>query len=268
MNEPKKEINVESIYSRLLRAVEALPKEAIESASKETTRKGYDTTGYQYQYLVNVMNEVCGIEGWGYDYDVTKELEGKYSNGKIYYDITIDMKVWIAFDEKMAHRSSPGGHQSSSYADAKKGAVTNALKKALGMFGVGKKAYEGTLDEDYRPAEGKAWTQTWGEHATPTPSASPDAPTQATDVITITTKEDKEKYLSLTLLDTRKVSAWDTKTKAWQLPLNTPITLADEGLKLISVDKNGKLFWNLKFTILPKPEVPTVQEDVVDDIPF
>jgi hypothetical protein len=35
--------------------------------------------------------------------------------------------------------------------DAKKGAFTNALKKAAAMFGVGRQAYEGTIDDDNEP---------------------------------------------------------------------------------------------------------------------
>ena len=137
------------VYQELLKAVDALPKEAVESASKAVTRKGYDTTGYQYQFLVNVLNEVVSPAGWSNDYEVSKEIEGKYRSGQIYYDVTVDMTVKILD----AERKCAGGHQSASYADAKKGAITNALKKTLGLFGVGKKAYEGTLDEDYRQAE-------------------------------------------------------------------------------------------------------------------
>ena len=46
----------------------------------------------------------------------------------------------------------PGGHKSGTHADALKGAITNGIKKTLGMFGIGKKSYEGILDEDNRPS--------------------------------------------------------------------------------------------------------------------
>ena len=41
-----------------------------------------------------------------------------------------------------------GGHTSTSEADARKGAFTNGLKKAAALFGCGRQAYEGTLDDD------------------------------------------------------------------------------------------------------------------------
>lgn len=142
-------------YQRLLEAVDKLPKEAVESAPKEKTRKGYDTTGYQYQYLVNVMNEVFGLEGWGFDYKVLKEIEGTYArSGGNYWEITVDISLWTLADGKTAKRTCVGGHRSEMHPDALKGAITNGLKKTLALLGVGKKAYEGTLDEDYRPIPG------------------------------------------------------------------------------------------------------------------
>ena len=57
------------------------------------------------------------------------------------------MKITILGVEK----TCVGGHKSEMYADALKGAITNSFKKTLGFFGIGKKAYEGMLDDDYRP---------------------------------------------------------------------------------------------------------------------
>jgi hypothetical protein len=56
---------------------------------------------------------------------------------------------FIVFAESLAD----GGHVASSEADARKGAYTNAFKKAAAFFGVGKQAYEGSLDDDALPAE-------------------------------------------------------------------------------------------------------------------
>jgi hypothetical protein len=135
------------IYDKLLKAVDSLPDTAVERAKKEITRKGYDTTGYQYQFLVNILNEIVGVNNWSYDYIVSKENEGNYTNGKHFYEVSVDMEIEILG----AKRKAPGGHKSEMYADAKKGAVTNSLKKTLAMFGIGKKAYEGTIDDDFRP---------------------------------------------------------------------------------------------------------------------
>ncbi len=137
----------EEIYKKLVEAVEKLPENAVERTKKETTRKGYDTTGYQYQYLVNVLNEIIGVNGWSFTYTIAKEDEGTRQSGQKYWEVTIDMEVTILDAKRMC----AGGHISSTYADAKKGAITNALKKTLALFGIGKKAYEGTIDEDYMP---------------------------------------------------------------------------------------------------------------------
>jgi len=141
----------ETLYQKLIKAVEELPKEAVETAKKEITRKGYDTTGYQYQFLVNILNEVVGIGNWGFDYQIIKEQTGAWSNGKGYWEITTDVKVWIMEGEKKIEFKCAGGHKSEMHADAVKGAITNGFKKTIAFFGIGKKAYEGTIDDDYRP---------------------------------------------------------------------------------------------------------------------
>lgn len=138
------------IYQKLLAAVEKLPENAVERADKKITRKGYDTTGYQYQFLVNVMNEVLGIDGWTFTYTIVKELSGTWGqNPRPFHEITTNVKVSIG----NTTRECAGGHKADSHADALKGAITNGFKKAVALFGVGKKAYEGTIDEDYRAEE-------------------------------------------------------------------------------------------------------------------
>jgi len=145
-NEVKK-----SLYEKLIDAVDTLPKDAVERTSKEVTRKGYDTTGYQYQYLVNVFNEVCGIGGWSFSYTILKETEGAYKSGSRYWEITVEVKIKIRHNSEETEMACVGGHRADMYADALKGAITNGFKKTAAFFGVGKKAYEGTIDEDYRP---------------------------------------------------------------------------------------------------------------------
>lgn len=124
-----------------------LPKEAIEKAAKEVTRKGYDTTGYQYQFVVDRFNEVLGLDGWNFTYKIIREAAGKYQSGQEFYDITCEVSITLG----SLTRSCVGGHRSATYADALKGAITNAFKKTAAFFGVGADAYRGTIDEDYRP---------------------------------------------------------------------------------------------------------------------
>ncbi len=135
------------IYNEIQKAIDNLPKSAIERTKKEITRKGYDTTGYQYQFLVNVLNEVVGVSGWSFSYSLVRETEGKTARGRTTWEITVEMRIKILD----AERVSAGGHTSFVYFDALKGAITNSLKKTLALFGVGTKAFEGTIDEDLRP---------------------------------------------------------------------------------------------------------------------
>jgi len=143
-------IPIKNIYE-LLSA--PFPKEAIQRASKEQTKKGYDTTGIGYQHIVNRFNEVLGVQGWWFDYVIVKEMQGTFSSGKSYHDLTVEVTITIEHpiserSDTRIFRKCVGGHISSAYADAYKGAITNALKKTAALFGVGKGAYEGTLDDD------------------------------------------------------------------------------------------------------------------------
>ena len=146
-----------TIYDSIIKKENELPKDAVEHAKADITRKGYDTTGYGYQFLVNVLNEVCGIDGWNYTYKVIKETEGKWRNGGTYWEICVETPVEIIFgkngvgDNIKITKTMVGGHKSEMYADALKGAITNSLKKTFAMFGLGHKAYEGTIDDDYLP---------------------------------------------------------------------------------------------------------------------
>lgn len=120
--------------------------DAIQRTKKEETRKGYDTTGIGYQYCVNRFNEVLGLDGWGYDYSVIKEKEGTFKSGTSFFEMTVEVAIWVGCKDNV--RKCVGGHISSSYSDALKGAITNAFKKTAAFWGVGKQAYEGTLDDD------------------------------------------------------------------------------------------------------------------------
>ena len=125
-----------------------MPEKAIQKTKKEDTRKGYDTTGYGYQYCVNRFNEELG-EAWGFQWDIIKETQGKYRNGTPYWELTVSLGIWVNKPEFL--RQCVGGHISVTHNDALKGAITNAFKKTAAFWGVGKDAYEGTIDDDNEP---------------------------------------------------------------------------------------------------------------------
>ncbi len=133
------------------------PEHCIQRTEGRITGRGYDTAGIGYQHIANRLNEVLGIGGWRAHRTVTVKPD-MTSKGRDAFeaicDITLELGEWvngefIVFAEWLAD----GGHTAMSEADARKGAYTNAFKKAAAFFGAGKAAYEGTLDDDNVPAE-------------------------------------------------------------------------------------------------------------------
>ena len=146
------------------------PGDTVQRTKGSETRRGYDTTGIGYQFVVNRLNEVAGLSGWNYSYEIVKEMEGTYQRGGQFYDLTVEVSMWV-YDPKVV-RKAPGGHRAAFYADALKGALTNGLKKTAAMFGVARQAYEGTLDDDNLPssAEGASETKEMSKSSMPYPS--------------------------------------------------------------------------------------------------
>lgn len=132
-----------------------LPKEAKQIALNKETHKGYDTIGQGYQYCVDRFNEVLGVTGWSYNYRILSEDIEKYSNGKPKYIYTIEVLITIKANPELGlveeTRKCIGGHDSITKADALKGAITNGFKKTASFFGVGREAYAGELDDDFKP---------------------------------------------------------------------------------------------------------------------
>ena len=155
------------------------PEEAIERTDGRVTGRGYSTTGIKYQYIANRMNEVLGIGGWRAHRTVTVKAVTTAKGREAFEaicDITLELGDWIdgqfvAWAESLAD----GGHAAMSEADARKGAYTNAFKKAAAFFGCGKAAYEGSLDDDSVPVEapGDGFTTTVLHTAPPQRSAVP-----------------------------------------------------------------------------------------------
>jgi len=120
----------------------------VQRTSGVITKKGYDTTGFGYQYDVDRFNEVLGTE-WGYSWEILLHEKGTYKNDRPFHEITVRVYIWII--DRRNCRDCVGGHTSSTYADALKGAMTNGFKKTAAFWGVGREAYAGELDDDNRP---------------------------------------------------------------------------------------------------------------------
>jgi hypothetical protein len=144
-----------------LRLYEALaapfPEEAIERTDGRITGRGYSTTGIKYQYIVNRLNEVLGLGGFRVNRNMSVR-EVATSKGRPAFEAVCEVRLllgewregaFVTFAEAIAD----GGHTAMTEADARKGAFTNGFKKAAAFFGVGRQAYEGTLDDDSVPTD-------------------------------------------------------------------------------------------------------------------
>ncbi len=156
----KKLNTISDIYLELSKP---LPEEAIQRSKGSETKKGYDTTGYGYQFIVNRFNEVLGLGNWNWNFEELERTDGTYKSGQKFFMITGQTTITISVDGKEISHTEFGGHQSASVTDALKGASTNAFKKTAAFFGVGKQAFEKSIDEDnqeQKEVKGKVKTST------------------------------------------------------------------------------------------------------------
>jgi hypothetical protein len=131
----------------------SINKTYIEQTKGDLTKKHYDTTGYRYQRLVNILNEVVGSCHWRGLYKLVDRIDGEAKSGQKKYSICLEVKVQIGnpmpdgtfdvLDEKVCF----GGSSSADIDNAYKGAYTNGLKKTLALMGLGSCAYTGELHQ-------------------------------------------------------------------------------------------------------------------------
>lgn len=102
-------------------------------------------SGYKPQYIVDGMNVVFGIGGWGFEETATEIVTSQTEKGNASIAIA-QVKVWL----KDVLFQPVGWGQSrvtkGDIGDAKKGAQTDAIKKALSYFSIGNRAYHGLLN--------------------------------------------------------------------------------------------------------------------------
>ena len=99
-------------------------------------------SGYRPQAVVDAMNETFGIGNWGF-----KELSSEVVSDE---KTTMAISQVEAFLRDIEFRPAAWGQQKvtrGDIGDAKKGAQTDALKKALSYFSIGNRAYQGLLKE-------------------------------------------------------------------------------------------------------------------------
>ncbi|MEL6183222.1 MAG: Rad52/Rad22 family DNA repair protein [Myxococcota bacterium] len=135
----------------LPRLAEPFPEKYVQKASGRTTGKGYDVTSWQYQAIVDRLNNVLGPHRWSFE--VVRETRrdttmGRGEKERDAFEITQLVRVTVNLGGIECVREMWGGHLSLTVTDAAKGATTNALKKCVAMIGCGGAAYLGEIDDD------------------------------------------------------------------------------------------------------------------------
>ena len=128
-----------------------------------------DYTGYKPQSVVDAMNEVFWGE-WGF-VEIANEIVPNEKGGGL---AIAKVEVWIKGND--FHPTGWGQNRVTrgDEGDARKGAQTDALKKALSYFGVGNRAYHGLLPNKKEQA---ATRQQTNNQRPSTPAARPAQPT-------------------------------------------------------------------------------------------
>lgn len=138
------ELTYQQVYKELSTD---FPESVVERTKASVTKRGYDTTGLKSQAIVDRLNDVLTPWGWGYKVTQENYQEEKTASGRRMWECNIDLEITVLG----AAKTHTGGHTAFSRSDAKKGAITNGLKKCAAMFGIGRQAYLGTLDDDNLP---------------------------------------------------------------------------------------------------------------------
>lgn len=230
-----------------------LPEKAVERTDGKKTGKGYNTTGYKYQYVVNRFNEVLGMRGWWYTYRILDTSVMKSSKGYARTSITVETTITLSIGGQEVSKVLAGGHISNNYADALKGAITNSFKKTAALFGVGKAAYEVSIDDDNTPAS---------TNAPGVPTSSSGYTTQGQGYVTAKQAEAIGKMAGFLGID----------IDAWKKKLNV------ESFYKLEYKKGSKIIDILMAKVKEKKEKdaadqsvpeeePTIQMDAPEEIP-
>lgn len=119
------------------------------SKEKESTTPGKRLTTYQklskpiiqtknkHQACVDRFNEVCGVDGWGFNTKVVKErMVNVQGSAHRAYEICMAVAIWVGAKENI--RAASSGSISGMYSDGVDEATTKAFVKASKLWGVGK----------------------------------------------------------------------------------------------------------------------------------
>lgn len=136
----KGQVKSNRTLSDKIKAVNQMLKDSEPTSVSVDSYSGY--SGYKPQYVIDCLNKEVGIDGWGFEEIKTATLKDK---SNLPYLALAQVKVWlkdvrfqpVAWGQSRITRDDIG--------DAKKGAQTDAIKKALSYFSIGNRAYHGLL---------------------------------------------------------------------------------------------------------------------------
>ena len=102
-------------------------------------------SGYKPQYIIDAMNAVFKIGAWGFE-EVSSEIVTHQTEKGTTSNLALcQVKVWLKNVEFMPVGWGQSRVTKGDIGDAKKGAQTDAIKKALSYFSIGNRAYHGLL---------------------------------------------------------------------------------------------------------------------------
>src|SRR5947209_10576334 len=107
-----------------------------------------DRTGYKPQAIWDAMNAVLGLGSWGFEEVSSEIVDGE--KGQI---AVAKVKVWLKDVDFQPAAWGQARVTKGDVGDARKGAQTDAMKKALSYFSIGNRAYHGLLDKDAPAAQ-------------------------------------------------------------------------------------------------------------------
>jgi len=118
-------------------------------------------SGYKPQHIIDTMNVVFEIGEWGFT-EYSNEFLNRGDDGKPQLAVA-SIGVWLKDIEFIPMAYGQSRITRGDFGDAKKGAQTDAIKKALSYFSIGNRAYHGKLEvkktPDYKEKPGAKYKE-------------------------------------------------------------------------------------------------------------
>ena len=103
--------------------------------------------GYKPQYVFDAVNEFIGADNWRYKV-LSSEIFEKQTVVQVGIYFRSDDGKWLSKGQQFGQMNVIRGNAGDAY----KGAVTDALQKALSLMSIGSDAYKGLLKQFYNGA--------------------------------------------------------------------------------------------------------------------